>query len=386
MKPQSKSKFHYTPPTKDALKNRATTYGSNFDTAYRPSIQTFTVKEGLVTLRILPATWPNAQHYGYDIWLHSSVGPENQTYLCRKMMLKEPCPVCEERERALREGDEKYAGDLKAYRRVLVWVIDRDHEEEGPQLYPMPWTIDRDLAAMAVDPRTGEIINIDHPDEGYDVSFTRQGSKVNTKYIGVSIARRVSYVSEDEAKQNSWLDFVTDNPVPNCLNYYDYEHIKANFDGAEAAAPADDEAVPTRSSRRAAALVDEAPAPRRRAQEEPAPAAPTRQAVTEPAAPAPARRRAVAVAPVEDTEEDLTAILEGTRGVAPSVDDELDVPPAPAPRVRATASATPAPAPTSRRRPVSAVDETEDDDEPAPAPAATSSPRARIASGVRGRV
>jgi hypothetical protein len=40
-----------------------------------------------------------------------------------------------------------------------------------------------------------------------------------------------SPVHDDEGLEQDWLNFVQDNPLPDVLNFYDYDHIKAQFDG-----------------------------------------------------------------------------------------------------------------------------------------------------------
>src|SRR5271163_3845810 len=40
-----------------------------------------------------------------------------------------------------------------------------------------------------------------------------------------------SSVHEDEGIEEEWLDFIEQNPLPSILNFYEYDHIKASFDG-----------------------------------------------------------------------------------------------------------------------------------------------------------
>jgi hypothetical protein len=136
------------------------------------------------------------------------------------------CPICEERAIARRDEDEKYAKELEPKRRVLVYLIDRDHEKDGVQAWAMPWTVDRDIVKVSVDKSNGEVLPIDHPDEGYDVEFEKKGAKDRTEYLGVAIARRSSPLG-----RNEWLDHAIDAPLPDQLNYFEYEHIAKVFGG-----------------------------------------------------------------------------------------------------------------------------------------------------------
>jgi len=183
-------------------------------------------------IRFLPPTWDKATHYGHDIWVHFGVGPDRQTYLCLHKMKGEDCPICEERQQAVRDGDEKYAKDLEPKRRVLTYLVDRNAEKEGVQAWAMPWTLDRDICSVSTDRKSGEVLPIDHPDEGYDVLFDKRGAKDRTEYSGVSIDRRDSPLGRSE-----WLDFAVDHPLPEQLIYYDYDHIKKAFGGSGGGGP-----------------------------------------------------------------------------------------------------------------------------------------------------
>lgn len=219
--------FQYRKPTAEDVKKRAEQRGgSEFDSIFKSSTKMFKVNDGSNLIRILPPTWPEPKHFGYDIFVHYSVGPDSQTYLCPKEMLGEPCPICEERALAVKDGDDNYAKELKASKRVVLYLIDRDAEKEGVQVWAAPWTVDRDLNTLIVDKRTGEVLGIDDPEHGYDVDFTKNGTGLTTKYIGLQIARRDSDLGKDE-----WLQYAIDNPIPDQLAYFDYDHIAKVFGG-----------------------------------------------------------------------------------------------------------------------------------------------------------
>lgn len=182
--------------------------------------------DGANIIRIMPPTWQDADHFGLDIYVHYEVGPDNPSYLCLEKMKGEPCPICEERARATKDNDSEYADKLKPAKRVLVYLIDRDNERDGPKIWSMPWTIDRDLCKLVVDRRSGEVLPIDDPEKGYDIEFDRTGKGTHTKYVGLAIARRESDIGKPE-----WLDFVVDNPLPDQLQFYDYDHIAKQFGG-----------------------------------------------------------------------------------------------------------------------------------------------------------
>jgi hypothetical protein len=200
--------------------------GKEFDRFVKDDIKTWVPKDGVNILRILPPTWKDPEHYGFDIYVNYGVGADRQAYLDLDKMLGKPDPIAEERAKALRDGDEQYAKDLAPKRRCGVWIIDRDAEKEGVQFWAMPWTIDADIAKLTTDKRTGEVLNIDDPENGYDIEFEKVGKGRNTKYEAVAIARRSSPLGSKK-----WLEFALDNPIPDQLVYHDYEHIAKTFGG-----------------------------------------------------------------------------------------------------------------------------------------------------------
>lgn len=218
--------FSYQRRDADTYKKRSEGGKSQFDSYIRDNVKMFKPKNGDNVIRILPPTWDNPEHFGLDLWVHYNVGPDNQAYLCAHKMKGEQCPICDERAKALENNDSEYADQLKPTKRVAVWMIDRNDEKEGPILWTMPWTIDRDICKLVVDKRTGEVLPIDHPEEGYDIEFERKGQQQRTEYIGIAIARRSSDLGDDK-----WLDYIEKNPITDLVQYFDYDHIMRAFAG-----------------------------------------------------------------------------------------------------------------------------------------------------------
>src|SRR5581483_2692708 len=115
--------------------------------------------------------------------IHRNVGADNGTYLCLDKTLGEPCPICE----AWRDDDEE---SLKPSDRILCWVIDRKEEKAGPKLWNMPLGNSKDIQACSQDRQSGEWFNIEHPDEGYDIYFDREGEKTRTRYKQFELAKK----------------------------------------------------------------------------------------------------------------------------------------------------------------------------------------------------
>lgn len=226
------SRYEYKARTADQTKARATQTGGAFDSFIKQDYKTYTPPTGDNLVRTLPPTWENPEHFGLDAHVHYGIGPDNSSYLCLEKMKGEPCPICEERARAEKSGDTEYAAKLKVSKRVLVWVIDRNQVKEGPMIWSMAWTMDRDICKIAVDKSTGEVLQIDNPQEGYDLEFERKGTGLKTEYIGIAIARRSTELGDDR-----WLDYVVAHPLPDALQYYDYAHLLRVFQGGSRESP-----------------------------------------------------------------------------------------------------------------------------------------------------
>lgn len=225
--------FKYQRRSADEARKRAKDSGSKYHGLFKVGVKVFQVKSEDYCVRIMPPTWEDAKHYGFDVYVHRDIGPDGGTYLCPKGTYDKPCPICEEHERAKRKReDEDYIKQMKPGRVVVVYVIDRDKEKEGPQLWAMPWwTIDRELTAQSEDKRTREVLPIDDPDDGYDVNFSRAGSKRNVKYSGLTIQRKKSPLCDDPDVQRKWLKFAVNNPVPDQLLEEDYDTLKEVLEG-----------------------------------------------------------------------------------------------------------------------------------------------------------
>jgi len=236
---EKKRVFKYNPRSEDSKKKRQENTGYEAKDSF--------VKEGFTSwfkprdkenrIRIMPPTWDDSQHYGLDIYVHYNIGPKKAAYLCpKKMGISDWCPICDEVDMLKKEGKTKEADALKWKYRVLVWIIDRKainsdtKKNEGPKLWSMPWTIDRNIMLQAEDEDTGEVSNIDNPDDGYDIIFQKIGEKEKTKYEGEKVARTSTPLEKDEEIMSEWIDYIVENPLPDILNYHDAEYIKNIFD------------------------------------------------------------------------------------------------------------------------------------------------------------
>lgn len=228
---KKRSKFVYKAPTADQMKKRAEQTGGNFEGIFKNDISLYKIKGGENCIRILPPTWDEHEHCGYEVFVHSFIGPSNGTYLCLAKMRNEHCPICEASADAKRSGDQDEAYALQARKRVIFWVIDRDSENEGPLLFDAGWQMDRDIFALTIQKRSGKVRLVDHPDKGHDILFKRQGEGIKTRYFGYQIEPEESPIFEDDGEQDNVLEFIQENPIPELLVFREADHLEKVLSG-----------------------------------------------------------------------------------------------------------------------------------------------------------
>lgn len=372
----------HKPLTAAGLKKREDQQGGMFDSLCKDEFKTFRPKPGLNVVRFFEGTWPDASHWAHDTWIHNQIGPDNGRYLCLNKMLGKDCPLCDERRALQAAGETEAAKAIAARKGACGWVINRADEEAGPLLWFYGRTVDEEFSTRCRSRKTGDVIDIIDPDEGNDVSFkvTKEGNvATNVKYSAYEIDRDQTPIHEKQNVQDRWLDFVEENPVPDCFKFYDAEYLKKLITGSHVSKARDaeedaedEEDEKPRGKRRSLddEDEDEAPRSRRRSRDDDDDEPPKRRGRRdddededeEEEEPPPRRRRA---SRDEDEEEDEKPARRRVRD-----DDEEDDPP----KRRARPSRDAADdeedeeeAPSRRaksRRPTKDVDE--DEDEPAP--------------------
>jgi hypothetical protein len=233
--------FKYKRLTSDYMNQRRNQSGSDRDPYVSPHVKLFSPADGDNTVRILPAGWEGDETYGKEIYVHYGIGADRATYLCPRSMKDKPCPICKEKEKAEKEGDEEYSQSLRVSKRIGMFVIDRSKEGDGPKLWLAPFTVEREMAAQSVDKKTGEVIQFIDPEEGFDLNFEKKGKQRNTKYVGVQFDRKPSALSDDDDTVKEWLQYIADNPIPDLLVFQNTDTIRKNFEGASDSASEDED-------------------------------------------------------------------------------------------------------------------------------------------------
>jgi len=220
------SKFQYKPRSAEQVEKRLNRTSGSFQSYLHDDYKLFKAAVGDNFIRFLPPTWDEAEHWGYEVHVHYNVGPERASVLCLAKMYGKKCPICEEQAAARKAGNEELAKELGPRMQVVSWIVNMKDTAIGPQLYSVSFRMDSDYIKLTRDRESGEIYQIDNPEEGYNVSFQREGTtQTATKYSGFQLARKASAIQEE------WLEYIMAHPVPTTLVQRSYDEVKALFEG-----------------------------------------------------------------------------------------------------------------------------------------------------------
>jgi len=215
---------------------------------------------------LLPAHKEDSERYGLDLFIHYSVGINNASVLCPRLMKqvfevygitvpKEyedgKCPVCKLADRLQQKSNEmqKSVGEeegrefwkenvapLRSYygkttnpepNRHLMWVRNADDEsdEENIQFFLSPLGVYKEcILKKTKDRRSGKTIDLADPDNPYIMYFERKGEGLLTKYEGCGAE---AYEEDDGTAipmPDAWFDNVP--RYTDILNFKTYDEIK----------------------------------------------------------------------------------------------------------------------------------------------------------------
>lgn len=221
---------------KDAIKRTADRrergYGNtesyfDFDALAKLGIEVWKSKEGPNFIAVVPPPDPDA-YFGYEFFAHYNVGVSGGSFICPRMMKKGKCPLCEEYQRLKGQPDmsEKTLRTLNPFPpRHMFWIIDMQSEEtqaQGVQLYDAPMTVNDEILSLSKDSRTGEVIDVSDPVDGFTLEFERAGKGIRTTYRGFKLEER-DPLFED------WLEQVV--PFEDVVVIQDYDYLKTAYYG-----------------------------------------------------------------------------------------------------------------------------------------------------------
>ena len=290
------TKFKYSGYTREDAERTKNDRKSNFDSFIIPDITFFKASEGSNNIRILPPTFDNESRrlFGLKVFLHYNIGVDKSAYLCPAKMQNSKCPICDERAKLDPDTDEEYIRSLNYSGKILIYVLDRNSPDKGPLVWTIPNTVLDDILDDSEDEATGELLNIDHPEKGYDVSFMAvDAGKRTCKYKKVRVSRKATPLAVEDADFDDVMDFIEKYPLSEILNYYSTSHIAAKF-GAE-----ETESENTTSKRSGSRRTEEEPT-----KEDDSPRRSSRRTVEEPAKEDVKPKRSSKKTQVEDVSED----------------------------------------------------------------------------------
>lgn len=187
-------------------------------------------------IRILPP-WGNSDNFYREVYYHYRVGPNNKAFVCLRHEKGEACYLCELHERyrnSTNENLQSIAKDLKPTFRVMYNIVDRDHEEDGPQVYASGIKVFKEILGIFADPDYGDVSDVA---EGIDIKLTRTGEGMDTRY-SLLPRRKSSTLHDSQDVVEQWLEDMADLDILAATKTY--EEMKAAYEGSESGSSDDD--------------------------------------------------------------------------------------------------------------------------------------------------
>jgi len=198
----------------------------------------FRPKVGIYLLDILPYrvgkhnpfAQPGSLHYERTYHLHGRIGADQNAYLCPRMTAKKPCPICEHRQRLMREDaaeNEALIKDISPKERQLFNVRNLKEPDKGIQLFDISYH----LFGRLLDAR---IRDSDEEDE-WDLFYKLEGGltlKVGfaeKSFGGRSFveAETIDFKTRKEDYDEEFLDQVFN--LDELLKMEEYDTLKERF-------------------------------------------------------------------------------------------------------------------------------------------------------------
>ncbi len=166
--------------------------------------------------------------YILDIWVHVSVGVNEDRYVCPARNYGKPCPICERQKEMRLAGtfSDEEIKELNPKRRAIynVHVFDTAEEEaKGVQVWDVShWMTERLFSELSRKPKGGGFIPFSDPDNGKMLAFNK---KSLMEYVGHKMIDRDEPVSDAILEEAYTLDEMVHIP--------DYDELYAAFYGEE---------------------------------------------------------------------------------------------------------------------------------------------------------
>jgi hypothetical protein len=173
-------------------------------------------------------TQPGLGSFSRLVLAHFDVGGFNSV-TCPRTFGEAECPVCEKRNE-LYNVNKEAAKKFKTTKYNAIYVIDRNNEALGPQLWMVSGVETmKTILNLIRHPETDAIhIQIGHPTKGRDLFFKKYkvGDSIYATINEIKLDLESTPLADDTKQIDEWLEFIKDHPVDSMINQFTYDEIK----------------------------------------------------------------------------------------------------------------------------------------------------------------
>lgn len=188
------------------------------------------LKDGKNVRRILPPKGDRTMFYS-EGYLHFGLGPEGKDTATCLSTFGEKCPICEYLEsikNSKNAEDKEFFQRARRVKRIYLNVLNRDStsEEETPVVLPVGNMVLKQVVDIICDPDYGDITDFN---EGRDITITRSGKGMNTKYSVIAKPK-------ETLASESFTEEELDKELPDLDSLFvkkSYDDLKKLLEGAE---------------------------------------------------------------------------------------------------------------------------------------------------------
>jgi hypothetical protein len=186
--------------------------------------------------------------YLLDVYVHKSVGPARDEFLCLQKNYGRACPICEHREELREQGeDEDVIKELYPKRRVLYNIKDLKGESKKIQLFETNhFQFELEIQKEAETDQDGEFVVFFDPEDGKSVKFRGyEDTYKGRKYIKIE---KVSLENREKQYKESILEKTI--ALDSLLVVPSYEEVRDSFFGVVGSSSDDeDDETPKKRSK-----------------------------------------------------------------------------------------------------------------------------------------
>ena len=209
-----------------------------------PDVNFFKPKVGTNLISIVPFIYqterfkkvnkyavPGNEEYVLDVWAHTFIGTNQDSFVCLNKTFNKACPICEEIAELQKAGqiDKATLDKIKPKRRVIYNVIDLNDEAKGIQLFEVSHFLFAHELLEEAETGPDSPVFFYELDEGKDVQF----KAVETAYKGRKGLKFKNFTFKDrDAFDESILD--DSYPLDKMLKVLTYEEMRNAFYGFDA--------------------------------------------------------------------------------------------------------------------------------------------------------